>query len=172
VLVGVVYLVTKTDDSSAPLARCGRAVERGARHLDVGDRVPNFTLPSLDGSCVELSEFRGRPLVINFWASWCNPCRDEFPLLAEARERHEDDELEIFGITHDDIVSDSRRFAEEQGASWPMLVDEDNAVADVFRIGQIPQSFFIDASGRVRAHIFGFTSTRDLEAQIRRALAD
>jgi len=121
---------------------------------------------------VQLSDFRGRPLVINFWASWCNPCRDEFPLLAEARDRHEDDGLEILGITHDDIVSDSRRFADEQDAAWPLLVDEGNTVADVFRIGQIPQSFFIDADGRVRGHLFGFTTARELEAQVRRALAD
>ena len=171
-VIAGVFWITSSNDSTAPLARCGRAFEASADHIAVGDRLPNFTLPSLDGRCVQLSDFRGRPLVINFWASWCNPCRDEFPLLAEARDRHEDDGLEILGITHDDIVSDSRRFADEQDAAWPLLVDEGNTVADVFRIGQIPQSFFIDADGRVRGHLFGFTTARELEAQVRRALAD
>ena len=168
----VAFLLSSPDDPSDPVAlsECGVAVAAAVERVEVGDQVPDFTLPSLEGGCTQLSDFRGQPLILNFWASWCNPCRREFPLIADARERYDDDELEVLGITHDDIVSDSRQFADEQDAAWPLLVDEESAVADVFGVGQLPQTFFVDATGRVRAHLFGFTSKRELERQIRRAL--
>ncbi len=164
--------ISGDDSADTPtLLSCGSALDAEPGRLEVGERVPDFTLPSLGGECVRLADLRGRPLVLNFWASWCNPCRKEFPLLADARDRHEDDELEVLGITHDDIVSDSRRFAGEEGADWPLLVDEDSAVADALGVTAIPQTFFVDADGRVRAHLYGFTTARELEARIRRVLA-
>ena len=138
--------------------------------MEVGRDVPDFTLPALNGECFELSSYRGRPLVVNFWASWCHPCRTEFPLLEQAREHYEDDGLEVIGITYHDIASDARRFADEQDASWPLAVDDHDVVADAFGVRTIPETFFVAADGTVVSHVFGLTSARDLDAEIARLL--
>lgn len=166
-----IALIESGGDSETTLASCGSALRSNPGTLEVGDRVPDFVLPALRGGCVHLSEFRGEPLVINFWASWCNPCRHEFPRFRAARERHRDDHLEILGVTYRDIASDSRHFADQQDATWPLLVDDSGDVARVFHVGQIPQTFFVDADGRITSHLFADLSSRQLEREIRRLLA-
>ena len=169
-VAAIVALVLSDGASpSSALADCGNAVENAPR-VAIGDRVPDFTLPSLNGGCVSFRDLRGQPAVINFWASWCNPCRREFPEFRDAQEHHESDGLEIVGITHDDIVSDSQRFARERHANWKLLADEQSDVADMFRVGQIPQTIFVDRQGKVRSHVFGFTTARQLEREIRALL--
>jgi cytochrome c biogenesis protein CcmG/thiol:disulfide interchange protein DsbE len=124
--------------------------------------APEIDLASLDGERVRLSELRGRPVLVNFWATWCEPCREEFALMVEADERHRDDGLEILGILHDDPAGDDeiRAFASEHGATWTMLHDpQDVAWEDYLGIG-VPQSYFVDTEGVVRAFSLGpFTAT-------------
>jgi cytochrome c biogenesis protein CcmG/thiol:disulfide interchange protein DsbE len=171
-VAAAVFALSQSGDSSrVELARCGRPIPRDIDRIEIGDRLPNFTLPSLDGECVRVAELRGQPLVINFWASWCNPCREEFPMLGDAREQYDDEQLEVLGITYRDIPSDSKQFAEEQEASWPLLVDDDQTVADVFGVSGLPQTFFVDREGRVRARVFSRLTERELEQEIRRTLA-
>jgi peroxiredoxin len=166
-----VVLLISGGGSTARLSSCGAPLDTDRGRVEVGDRVPDFVLPSLEGGCVRVSDFRGQPLVINFWASWCNPCRREFPRFRAARQQHHDDGLEIVGVTYRDIVSDSRQFADEQHATWPLLVDDDGDVARAFHVGQIPQTFFVDADGRVRSHLFADLTKQQLEREIRRLLA-
>ena len=136
-----------------------------------GEPAPDFELPTLDGGTISLSELRGRPVIVNFWASWCHPCRVEFPLLADALDEHADDELAVDGVTYRDIESDSRDFVDETGASWPQAVDEDGAVARAYGVRAIPQTFFVDRDGRVTDRLFGFTSEQDLTQPLAEILA-
>ena len=92
-------------------------------------------------------------------------------MLGDARERYADEQLEVLGITYRDIPSDSQQFAEEQEASWPLVVDDDQAVADAFGVSGLPQTFFVDREGRVRARVFSRLTERELEQEIRRTLA-
>jgi cytochrome c biogenesis protein CcmG/thiol:disulfide interchange protein DsbE len=149
---------------------CAARVEPADATVAIGRDVPDFRLPNLDGGCFELARYRGRPLVVNFWASWCHPCRVEFPLLADARTKFASDDLEVIGVDYRDIVSDASAFAGAKGADWPLLNDEDGVVAKLFGVSQIPQTFFIARDGTIVSHVYGLTSVRDLNSEIERTL--
>jgi cytochrome c biogenesis protein CcmG/thiol:disulfide interchange protein DsbE len=114
-----------------------------------GDVAPDFTLQTLDGKTVSLSDYRGKPVVLNFWASWCNPCREEFPLFRKQLAAHPGDYVMLGVDYHNDIPSDAKHFAKEQRATWPTVVDADNAVGTAYGVRAVPQTFFIDRDGKV-----------------------
>jgi cytochrome c biogenesis protein CcmG/thiol:disulfide interchange protein DsbE len=137
-----------------------------AGHPLLGERAPDIDLETLDGERVTLSALRGQPVLVNFWATWCLPCRDEFPLLAAAYAEHAAAGLEILGVVHDDTAEAARRYARDLGATWPMLLDADDvAWADYVGVG-MPTSFFIDADGVVRAFSLGAFTEAGLTAQL------
>lgn len=168
------FAVSSGDDTSATssgrVAGCDASAVGTGHALTVGKAIPTFTLPTLDGRCLRLDAYRGRPIVINFWASWCNPCRREFPLFHDARASHRSDHLEIIGVTHEDIASDARHFASQRGADWPLGNDADNVVGKAFGVVGIPQTFFVAADGTLEAHLYGLTSRRQLDHEITRLL--
>ena len=162
----VVVLSTSGDDAVTP--RRGDAVPSfvGGGPAEVGRPAPDFALPGLSGGSVALAEFAGRPVVVNFWASWCHPCREEFPLLKAALEKHEADGLEVIGVSYRDIAGDGRAFAADQGADWWLARDPDLRLAGAYGVNRIPQTFFIDRDGTIVSRVFGITSAKDLEAEI------
>jgi peroxiredoxin len=169
-VAGIVAALTSTgDDDAGNVPDADVSVEGVA---EVGDAAPDFELPALDGDgTVRLSDFRGRPVVLNFWASWCNPCREEFPLLREARRRHRDDDLEVIGVTYEDIPSDSRRFARSMRATWPNGIDERGTVGkQAYGVRALPQTFFIDRDGKIVDRVFGITTEEALEEPLRTLL--
>jgi cytochrome c biogenesis protein CcmG/thiol:disulfide interchange protein DsbE len=128
--------------------------------------APEIDLAGIDGERITLSGLRGRPVIINFWASWCGPCRDEFPLMVEAYEAHAGDGLEILGIVHDDTADGARTFAGEEGATWPLLLDSDEVAWDDYLVVAKPTSFFVDADGVVRAFSLGAFTEEGLASQL------
>lgn len=100
--------------------------------------------------------------MLNFWASWCNPCRREFPLLRDALEARAGDDLAVVGIVYRDIASDARGFADEFGATWALALDEDSDAARAYGVRAIPQTFFIRPDGTVARRVFGLTTARGL----------
>ena len=136
----------EADDTAAEAAQAGPVLE--------GMAAPDFTLTSLEGESVSLCVFAGQPVLIIFWASWCPPCGDVFPVLAEARVNHGDAGFEILGVTHNDLDEQSRKFVSESGAEWPMLPDGDDAAWDRYGPVGLPTSYFVDGAGVVqRVHI-------------------
>lgn len=129
----------------------------------VGDVAPAFALADLDGNPVSLAALRGRPVIVNFWASWCKPCVDEFPLLRDAASAHEADGLAIVGIVFRDGPEAARAFLSRTGASWLGVMDPGEAVARRFGIIWPPDSFFIDRNGVVVSRQIGQLSATDLE---------
>ena len=110
------------------------------------------------------------PVIVNFWASWCIPCREEFPLLKAARERYADQRLEILGVVFDDAPEPARRYMDRAGARWPALVDEDGAVAAAYSVHVPPLSFFIDPDGVVRSIAYGPPPSGTIDDRIRAIL--
>ena len=148
--------------------RTSRVVVAGHPLLD--KPAPEIDLATLDGDRVRLSDLRGRPVIVNFWATWCIPCRQEFPLLVEAYARHREDGLGILGVVHDDTADGARAFAADYGATWPMPFDADDvAWEDYLGVG-VPMSFFIDPEGIVRAFSLGGFTESGLGTQLARVL--
>ena len=136
------------------LVRAGGTVEAGAR-------APDFSAAQLDGSgSITLSSLRGRPVVLNFWASWCVPCRDEAPLLRQA-ERLYGDQVQFVGVDIRDARPDALRFVERYNIEYPSVRDESLDVYDSYGLTGQPETFFIDDEGIVVEHVNGPLLDRD-----------
>ncbi len=135
-------------------AAAGSVIVVGAGGLD-GQPAPRFRLTDLQGQTLSLAAFIGQPLIVNFWASWCIPCQQEFPIYRQARERYAAQGLEVLGIIYEDSAENARRFMAREGATWPALLDPDGSVARAYRVTAIPTSFFVDRQGIVRDASYG-----------------
>ena len=150
----------------------GPAKTRIAGVAAAGSPAPSFDLRSLTGpGRVSLAQLHGRPVIVNFWASWCSECREEFPVLHDLAAKHKHD-VTIVGITFRDIPSDSRDYARKHGGTWTLARGDDgDTVARRYGIRAIPQTFFIDRKGIIRARSFGLPSTAALNAAVKRITA-
>ncbi len=114
------------------------------------ETVPDFDLPLLQTDGVLSSEsLRGHPVVLNFWASWCAPCREEAPLLERTYQRFKDQGVRFVGVNLRDQEPNARRFVEDFGITFPVVRDEDQELARGLDVYGLPQTFFIDADGRL-----------------------
>ena len=132
----------------------------------IGAQAPTFALVDLDGNAVRLADLRGRPVIINFWASSCGPCVEEFPLLAAALEQHRSEGLAIVGIVYRDRSESAREFMSRFGATWPAVMDPADAVATSYGVVGPPESFFIGRDGLVAGRQIGQLSQQDLDRQL------
>lgn len=116
----------------------------------VGSLAPDISLVDLDGKPVSLADYRGKPVVLNYWASWCGPCRDEFPELKAALAAHAADGLVVLGVLFKDDVAPAKDFMAKQGATWATLADQDGVAATAYRVVAPPTTFFIGPDGVIR----------------------
>src|SRR5687767_4478057 len=131
-----------------------------------GSVAPDFALADLDGNPIRLSDLRGRPVVLNFWASWCGPCVEEFPLLQAAADRHAADGLVVIGVVFQDRSSAARNFMARNGATWQAAMDPGERVASAYGILGPPETFFIDRDGIIEARQIGQFSAGSLESKV------
>lgn len=134
--------------------------------------APPFTLERLDGKGdLALVSLRGQTVVLNFWASWCGPCRDEMPLLQQGAERWEGRDVVFVGIDIDDLRSDARSFLERFGVTYANVYDGKSSTVGRYGVTGVPETYFIDAAGKIRYRIAGpVEDAADLDKGIRRAL--
>jgi cytochrome c biogenesis protein CcmG/thiol:disulfide interchange protein DsbE len=132
--------------------------------------APAISLADVSGRVVALGDYRGRPVIVNFWASWCVPCREEFPLLAATRDAHQAQGLEILGIIHDDTAQSAATFAATYDAGWPLLMDPDNVAWNAYHGAFVPVTYFIDRAGVVRAVSYGPPPSASLDALLAKIL--
>lgn len=122
-----------------------------------GFLAPDFTLDTLDGGKVTLSELRGKVVVVNFWATWCLPCREETPALEKAYEQYKDSGVVMLGVdlTNQDTISDVTAFVQEFALTYPILLDRDGSVSYMYQIKGIPSTFFVNRAGIIRTVVVG-----------------
>ena len=120
-----------------------------------GKPAPDFALTRLDtGETVTLAQLRGQPVVLNFWASWCGPCKLEHPTLARAARRH-GSEARFFGVVFEDTPEAAREFARPLDPGFPQLVDPQSRMAVDYGVTGVPETYFIDAEGIIRDKFVG-----------------
>lgn len=135
------------------------------------DLARDFTLKLFDGGEFKLSAYRGRPVVVNFWASWCGPCRAEALVLENAWQQYRDQGVMILGVAVQDREESARAFIKEFGLTYPMGLDVDNRIATLYQIMGLPTSVFIDGRGRVRHRWVGAISKNRINLLIDDLLA-
>ncbi len=133
----------------------------------VGQPAPDFKLQNLDGESVSLSDFKGKTVLVNFWASWCGPCRFEMPFLQGIYDEWSEQELVLLTVNVGESPAQAKDFMEELDLSFPVLLDTEEAVARMYSIAAIPTTFFIDKDGVIQKKIIGaFSSKAQIESEL------
>ncbi|MDX6556129.1 MAG: cytochrome c biosis protein CcmG, thiol:disulfide interchange protein DsbE [Miltoncostaeaceae bacterium] len=152
------------DASNAPTRTAGQAVgPDGKPIVEAGQKGADFSVPSLDdGDPITLADYRGKPLVLNFWASWCGPCKRELPDLVAFATAHP--EIAVLGLAVNDDPSDSRKFAEKYRVDYDLGVDDRARVAGEYGATGLPVTIYLDREGRILGSRFGGVTEADLDA--------
>lgn len=133
--------------------------------------APDFSLESLEGKNVRLSDLRGKAVLLNFWATWCTPCKIEMPWFVEMQKQYGPEGLQIVGVAMDDASKeDIAKFAKDMGVNYPILIGKED-VGDLYGgVPAMPESFFIGRDGNLVDKIIGLKGRSDIEDSIKRAL--
>lgn len=151
-----------------PLSGCGGKEEPGIGvKFDVGKPAPDFDLPDLDGNKVEFSSMKGKVLILDFWATWCPPCKEEIPHLVRLQTKYRDQGLQIVGLSLDAAgASVVKPFAEEHDVNYTMLIANDETAKKYGGVSMIPTTFVVDRSGVVVKRFIGYTAPEAFEEAI------
>jgi cytochrome c biogenesis protein CcmG/thiol:disulfide interchange protein DsbE len=138
----------------------------------VGAVAPAFTLRRLEGTGrVSLASYRGKPVVLNFWASWCEPCKAEARVLETDWTSYRSRGVVFIGVDYHDLASDARRFVSAHALTFPMLEDGSGRVTGTYGISQVPETYVLNRQGRVVAHLAGPITDPGFAGEFRSALA-
>jgi peroxiredoxin len=136
-----------------------------------GQPAPDFSLASIDGQTLTLSSYRGKAVLLNFWATWCEPCKIEMPWFVELQRQYGSQGLQVLGVAMDDTdPKDIADFAKKMGVNYPIVVGKE-AVGDQYGgIPYLPSTFYIARDGKVLNRVYGLVSRSEIEGDIKRAL--
>ncbi len=127
----------------------------------VGGPVLHFELETLNGTRTQISDYHGKVVLLNFWATWCKPCKEEMPEIQAAYETYKDQGFVVLGINFGEKREKAQKLVKEMGLTFPILLDKDVEVAEQHRVVSLPVTFFIDAKGIIKEQVFGGTLTKD-----------
>ena len=152
------------------IARNNRANGPGQRQL-MGNLAPDFELQTLDGKNLKLSDLRGKAVLLNFWATYCGPCKVEMPWFVELQKEYGPQGFQIVGVANDDAsTADIAKFAKEMGINYPILIGKDS-VSDSYNVSVLPTTFFLDRDGKLIAREFGLQSRSVFVDHIKKAMS-
>lgn len=146
------YIDSGDDNSKSGKNTSSEGYEIG---LEIGNMAPDFQLQNLKGEDVALSDFRGSRVIVNFWATWCPPCRAEMP---DMEKLHQNKDIVILAVNltvSENSVDEVRKFVDKFELTFPVLLDEQKEVAEDYSIQPIPTSFMIDSNGIIQYKAFG-----------------
>ena len=166
IILTLVLLVTGCSAGSEPPD--GKSPTAPVEGTQVGNLAPDFQLQNLDGQAVSLSDFRGKPVLVNFWASWCPPCRSEMPYIQEIYEEWSDKGLLVLAINIGESSSKAEEFMQSYNLSFTVLLDTKQDVAQRYNITGIPTTFFIDKDGIIQEKVSSaFQNKTQIENRLR-----
>ncbi|NOY97760.1 MAG: TlpA family protein disulfide reductase [Chloroflexi bacterium] len=148
--LGLIWTVVSVDATGSATAGKTPAPQKGFL-------TPEFTLQTLDGKSATISDLRGQVVLINFWASWCPPCRAEMPAIQNTYEEYREQGFTVLAVnmTAQDQLSDVTQFVSEYSLTFPILLDPDGSVAQTYQVRSLPTSFFVGRDGVIREVVIG-----------------
>lgn len=138
----------------------------------IGYLAPDFELKDYTGNSFKLSDYKGKPVLINFWATWCPPCRAEMPEIEAAYRKYQKDGLVILGVNNRESDSTVKKYVEDGGFEWPMPMDYDGRVIGLYGVAAYPTSFFVDKQGFIVATQIGGMDKKGLEDRLSKILGN
>jgi peroxiredoxin len=133
--------------------------------------APDFSLQSLEGKTVRLSDYRGKPVVLNFWATWCEPCKVEMPWFVDLQKQYGPSGVQFLGVAMDDAsTKEIAAFAESMKVNYPILIGKDSVGDDYGGVQFLPETFYIDRTGKVVDKAFGLKGRGEIEDNIKKIL--
>jgi thiol-disulfide isomerase/thioredoxin len=173
--------VVLVPDGQSPPSASGSGDAQAQPQPMKGKRAPAFTLVDLDGKKVSLADYKGKAVLLNFWATWCGPCKIEIPWLVELRDKYRPQGFEILGIESDNYDTDPKAYASYKsgveksakalGINYPVLLGGDSISEPYGGLDGLPNSFYVDRNGVVTTQIVGLADRDEIEANIKKALA-
>lgn len=161
-IVGILLLlVLAVAACSAPGAAGG-----GQRGISEGQRAPDFSLETLEGNKVSLSDYQGQVVLLNFWATWCAPCRAEIPAIEAVLHARQGEPFVVLGVNYQESRERVRPFAEELGMTYPILLDETGRVMQTYRAPGLPMSILLDVQGVIQHRHAGLLTESQLEGYL------
>lgn len=155
IIVALLFSCTKKKEDDA-----------GLPGPNVGSPAPLFTLKDIDGKEVSLNDFKGKVILVNFWATWCKPCQEEMDDLESAYKKNNDKGLVILGVDVREEKKDVLEFLKRYKVSYPILMDFDGKVVKDYQVMGVPTTYFIDRDGIIRDRIFGGMNELVIEAKL------
>ena len=138
----------------------------------IGKTAPDFTLNTLDGKTLRLSDLRGKAVVLNFWATWCPPCKVELPWFVDLQKQYGPQGLQIVGISEDEGSKDKvAQFVKEMGLDYTVAVDDANVYEKYGDVEDLPTTFYIDRNGKIVQFAMGLIDRSEIEQNMKTALA-
>lgn len=150
---------------SAVIASESRLIDRGHGAPAVGDPAPDFSYTLADGTTVRLSDLRGTPVVLNFWATWCLPCVEEMPLLQAAYDAAEG-KLAVLGVNRNELPAAIARFTATTPVTFPLITNIGGDIGDRYAVNSLPVTYFIRRDGTIGARHIGALNERTLAEQL------
>ncbi len=162
----------QTPEAQAEQDGAGMKAPNAPEGLKVGQEAPDFTLETLQGETVKLSDFKGKKVFLNYWASWCPPCRDEMPEMQRFHEEFEDEVviLAVNGTGSEDNLNDVKDFVIEGGFSFTVLLDQELEINQLYQIISIPTTYFIGTDGVIQEQRIVGPMTYDYMVKMKNAL--
>ncbi len=138
-----------------------------------GKKAPNFSLKGLEGKKVSLADYKGKAVLINFWATWCAPCKVEMPWFVELQKQYRDQGFEILGVNEDDAKNRAAvsKFSQKTGLNYPVLFGDDAISKSYGGVEFLPTSYYVGKNGKIVEETAGLASRNEIEANIKKAIA-
>ena len=151
--------------------RPARTGLQGSAEQIKGKPAPDFELTDLNGKSIKLSDYRGKAVLLNFWATWCAPCKTEMPWFVDLQQRYGAEGLQVVGVAMDDAGRDEiAKFANDMKVNYTVLLGK-NAVAEAYGgVEFLPTTFYIDRQGNIQERVFGLADRKEIEQNVRKAL--